>query len=142
MLNKGLGVLEIKQKESKDIFIIIKGSIIALVLTILMLTIYAAVLSFTNVSENSMMVVIMAIVGICIFAGSFLANLKIKRKGIINGAFIGLIYIVSVYIVSSIVTGIFNLNINSIIMIIVSMLTGIIGGVIGVNIKWFYYTKL
>ena len=81
-----------------------------------------------------MAIVVMAIVGISILIGSSLANLKIKRKGIINGALIGLIYILIIYILSSIVTGIFGLNSNSIIMIIVSILTGMIGGIIGVNI--------
>lgn len=122
-------------KDINDAFIIVKGSIIALILTIIMLTIYAAILSYTNVSENFMIIIIMAIVGISIFIGSSLTNLKIKRKGIINGAFIGLIYILTIYLLSSITTGIFNLNSNSIIMIIVSMLTGIVGGIVGVNIK-------
>ena len=121
--------------ENKNIFIIIKGSIIALILTIIMLTIYALILSYTNVSENSMVAVIMTIIGMSILISSSLSNLKIKKKGIFNGAIIGLIYILSIYLISSIITGVFSLNSNSIIMIIVSILTGMIGGIIGVNIK-------
>ncbi len=121
--------------ENKNIFIIIKGSIIALILTIIMLTIYALILSYTNVSENSMVAVIMTIIGMSILISSSLSNLKIKKKGIFNGAIIGLIYILGIYLISSIITGVFSLNSNSIIMIIVSILTGMIGGIIGVNIK-------
>lgn len=121
--------------ENKNIFIIIKGSIIALISTIIMLTIYALILSYTNVSENSMVAVIMTIIGMSILISSSLSNLKIKKKGIFNGAIIGLIYILGIYLISSIITGVFSLNSNSIIMIIVSILTGMIGGIIGVNIK-------
>lgn len=121
--------------EKKNIFIIIKGSIIALILTIIMLTIYAVVLSYTNISEDSMVPVVMTIIGMSILISSSLTNLKIKKKGILNGAVIGLIYILVLYIISSIITGVFSLNTNSIIMIIVSILTGMIGGIVGVNIK-------
>lgn len=126
---------ENSKESKKDIIIILKGSIIALILTIIMLTIYAAILSYTNVSEDSMTLVILVIAGLSIIIGSSITNIKLKRKGIINGALIGLIYILIIYILSSVITGVFNLNSNSIIMIIVSIVTGMIGGIIGVNMK-------
>ncbi len=126
---------ENSKESKKDIVIILKGSIIALILTIIMLTIYAAILSYTNVSEDSMTLVILVIAGLSIIIGSSITNIKLKRKGIINGALIGLIYILIIYILSSVITGVFNLNSNSIIMIIVSIVTGMIGGIIGVNMK-------
>ena len=126
---------ENSKESKKDIVIILKGSIIALILTIIMLTIYAAILSYTNVSEDSMTLVILFIAGLSIIIGSSITNIKLKRKGIINGALIGLIYILIIYILSSVITGVFNLNSNSIIMIIKSIVTGMIGGIIGVNMK-------
>ena len=122
-------------KNTKDLAIIVKGSIIALILTIIMLTIYAVILAYTDVSENSMSMIITTICGLSILIGSSLSNIKIKRKGIINGGLIGLIYILVLYIISSIATGIFNLNFNSVILIIVSIATGMCGGIIGVNMK-------
>lgn len=114
---------------------IIKGSIIALILTIIMLTIYAALLANTNISENTMLPVLIGITGVSILIGSAIISTNIKKNGIINGALVGLIYIFSLYILSSILTGIFILNINSIILIIVCIFTGIIGGIVGVNMK-------
>ncbi len=122
-------------KNTKDLAIIVKGSIIALILTIIMLTIYAVILAYTDVSENSMSMIITTICGLSILIGSSLSNIKIKRKGIINGGLIGLIYILVLYIISSMATGIFNLNFNSVILIIVSIATGMCGGIIGVNMK-------
>jgi putative membrane protein (TIGR04086 family) len=61
--------------------------------------------------------------------------LNIKRNGLISGATIALIYIYIIYFLSSIITKNFSLNGYSILMIITSLLSGAIGGIIGVNIK-------
>jgi len=61
--------------------------------------------------------------------------LKIKNNGIINGGIIGLLYISIIYIISSIVQTGFRLDLYSIVMIIASVLCGMLGGIIGVNIK-------
>lgn len=121
--------------KDKNIFKIIKGSIISIIITLIALTIYAAVLSYTTVSESTMVPVVITITGISILIGSSISSISIKKKGIINGGLVGLIYIIFLYILSSIVFAGFSLNMNSIIMIIVSILTGMIGGIIGVNLK-------
>ena len=53
----------------------------------------------------------------------------------LNGGEIGGIYLLIIYTISSILNWKFNLNIQSIIMILVGTTFGILGGVIGVNIK-------
>lgn len=60
--------------------------------------------------------------------------MKIKKNGFINGLLVGLIYIIYIYLLSSIINNSFSLNLNSIIMIFSSLATGIIGGIIGVNL--------
>lgn len=122
--------------KDKNIFKIIKGSIISIIITLIALTIYAAVLSYTNVSESTMTPVVLTITGISILIGSSISSISIKKKGIINGGLVGLIYITFLYVLSSILSVGFSLNMNSIIMIVVSIVTGMIGGIIGVNLKW------
>lgn len=124
-----------KDKKNNNIIKIIKGSIISIVITLLALTIYAAILSYTSVSETTISPVILIITGISILIGSSMSSISIKKQGIINGGLVGLIYILFIYIVSSIISVGFSLNMNSIIMIIVAILTGMVGGIIGVNIK-------
>ena len=121
--------------KDKNIFKIIKGSIISIIITLIALTIYAAVLSYTNVSESTMTPVVLTITGISILIGSSISSISIKKKGIINGGLVGLIYITFLYVLSSILSVGFSLNMNSIIMIVVSIVTGMIGGIIGVNLK-------
>jgi len=58
---------------------------------------------------------------------------NVRKNGIINGSIVGFIYILTIYILSSLIEGSFSLNTYSIIMIIGSVLAGALGGIIGVN---------
>ena len=53
----------------------------------------------------------------------------------LKGLAVGGIYIGIIYIVSSIMSMKFALNINSIIMIFTSLVAGATGGIIGINVK-------
>lgn len=124
-----------KEKSNSNLIKITKGSAIAIILSLIFLTIYAAILSFTSVSETTMVPVVLVLTGISILIGSSMSSISIKKQGIINGGLVGLIYVLFLYIVSSIAGIGFGLNMNAIIMLIVGIITGMIGGVIGVNIK-------
>ena len=114
---------------------IIKGTAISIILSLILLTIYATLLSYTSVSENTMVPVIITLTGISILIGSSISSMHIKKQGMLNGALVGLIYMLTIYILSSIVLSSFELTMNSIIMILVGIGTGMVGGVIGVNMK-------
>ena len=119
---------------NNNIVKVIKGSIIAFLISIMLLFIFASLLVYTNIQENTIKPVVIIISIISILVGSSLSSIKIKRKGIVNGALVGTIYIMLIYILSSICFVGFELNLESIIMIISSIISGMIGGVIGVNI--------
>ena len=119
---------------NNNIVKVIKGSIIAFLISIMLLFIFASLLVYTNIQENTIKPVVIIISIISILVGSSLSSIKIKRKGIVNGALVGTIYIMVIYILSSICFVGFELNLESIIMIISSIISGMIGGVIGVNI--------
>jgi len=119
----------------KNVKIILKGSIISIILTMILLFIFAILLTYTNISENTIPAVIIVITAISLLIGSSIASRKMKKDGLVNGAIIGGIYLLTIYIVSSIISGNFNMNIKSIIMIGVGTLFGILGGIVGVNTK-------
>lgn len=114
---------------------VIKGSTFSIIITLIGLLVYSIILSYTSVSESTIPTIVIIITAISILIGSTISTSNIKKNGIINGMFVGLIYIAIIYLLSSIVTGNFLLNITSIIMIITSVLTGALGGIIGVNKK-------
>lgn len=114
---------------------IIKGSILAILISLILLFIYATLLTYTEIKETTMIPVILTVVGISILAGSMISVRKIKKNGMLNGAIVGLIYIIILYLSSSMCLVGFSITMNSFIMLIVGVITGIIGGIIGVNIN-------
>lgn len=128
-------MVNVKENNSNGIIIILKGSLISIIATIVLLMIFATVLTYSNINENSMPTVIIVVTALCILVGSQITTSKIKRNGIVNGALVGAIYILALYLISSIISKDFSLNIYSIIMMATSILIGGIGGIIGVNKK-------
>ncbi len=122
--------------EKNNIFIkIIKGVGISIIFTLICLTIFSALLTYTNLSESLIQPVVISVTGISIFVGSFFATRKVKKNGIIKGIAVGLIYIILIYLISSVVNNAnFALNIGSIVMMVIGILCGAIGGIIGVNV--------
>lgn len=121
--------------ENKTLINIVKGVGISLIATVIMLIIFSIILTYTKIQESAINPVIMIITAISILIGSSLGNIKIKKNGLINGGLIGGIYIITIYLISSILNWRFSLNIQSIIMIITAIVFGILGGIIGVNRK-------
>lgn len=124
-----------KDEFSKNTFRILKGSIASIILTLILLLIFSILLTYTGISENTIKPVIIIISGISILVGSSISTLKINKNGMLNGGLVGLIYILVIYLLSSTAGAGFSFNLYSIIMITVSILMGIIGGIIGVNLK-------
>ncbi len=114
---------------------ITKGVGISLLVTFILLLIFATILTYTEISETIVNPVIIMITAISILIGSSIGNIKIKKNGLLNGALIGGIYMITIYLISSILNWKFGLEIQSIIMIVIGMIFGILGGIIGVNKK-------
>ena len=121
--------------QNKTLINILKGVGISLISTVIMLIIFSIILTYTSINENVINPVIMIITAISVLMGSSIGNIKIRKNGLINGGMIGFIYILLIYLISSILNWRFSLNIQSLIMIAISIIFGILGGIIGVNRK-------
>ena len=124
-----------QESDKRIIKNIFKGIGISMTFTFVCLLIFSILLTYTNISESTITPVILVVTGISILIGSSIGNTKIKKNGILNGAFIGGGYILILYLISSTLNVRFNLNLQSIIMIAVGVVFGILGGIIGVNKK-------
>lgn len=114
---------------------IAKGVGISLASTFILLIIFSTLLTYTNISENTITPVILVVTAISILIGSSIGNIKIQKNGILNGALVGGIYILILYLISSLLNWNFGLNLQSIIMVAVGIVFGILGGIVGVNKK-------
>ena len=134
-INAEKKVVDITKDKNKNAINILKGTIISMLLTLILLTIYSALLSFTNISENTITPVVLVMTGISILIGSSMSSIHIKKQGMLNGGLVGLIYMLFIYILSSIFLVGFELNLNCILMITTGVITGMLGGIIGVNLS-------
>lgn len=112
---------------------VVLGSVIAFGITAIGLIIVTLLLTYTNISENIINIAILIISGLSILIGSMISALNIKKNGILNGALVGLIYIITIYLLSSILVTGFGMNTQSIIMCVSTIFAGMVGGIIGVN---------
>lgn len=122
-----------KNEKLESLFKILKGSLISVGITLIFLFIFALILTYTNVQENTINPVIIIITFISILIGSSISTLKMRKNGLINGGFIGLIYILLIYLISSLTGSGFSLGMYTLIMIISAIFSGMLGGIIGVN---------
>lgn len=120
---------------TKNLLYIIRGVIISIIFTLVFLFIFSILLTYTNISENLINPFIIVITAISIFLGSSIGSTRMKKNGLLNGAMIGGIYLISLYLISGIINSNFTLTIQSIILIISGMICGMFGGIIGVNKK-------
>ena len=124
----------IKDLKSFPIKIFIKNLVIEFLITLILLMVLSILLSSTNLNENIINPSIVFISAFSILIGAFFSSRKIGKKGILIGFLQGLIYMTILYLFSSISNGNFTLEISSLIMILISLICGIIGGILGVNI--------
>lgn len=118
---------KIESEFKKNLIRILKGSIISIILSLILLFIFAIILTFTSLKENTINPVIIVITVISILIGSSISTLKIKKNGFLNGGLVGLIYISVILILSSIICSGFTFGLYPIIMILLSIIAGIIG---------------
>ena len=106
-----------------------KGTIIAIAISIVSILIFSWLLVKTNIKEESINT------GVSLLIGTSISSIKLKKYGIINGIVISVIYMIILYLASSFVNNDFSINSKTIYMLITGSVLGILGGIIGVNIK-------
>ena len=98
----------------------IKELILSIIITLVLIFILSVVVSQTSVSEKIIIPVTIGIVTFSLLIGGFRSSRIKKEKGIIYGGLLGIIYMLILYLISSFSNFDFTLNLNSIIMLIVT----------------------
>ena len=121
------------ETSNSNIIKIFKGLMFSFLITLVSVFLFSIILTYTNISEKIIPIVIIILTFISILIGTMIGIRKISKNGLINGAIIGGAYVILLYLISSILNTGFTLNIYTVIMIIAGIISGIIGGIIGVN---------
>lgn len=122
-----------KEKDNNTILRITKGLTISFVLSLISIFLFSIILTYSSISENIIPISIILLTFISIFIGAIISTRKTNKNGMINGGAIGGIYVLLLYLISSIINTGFDLNVYTIVMIVLGIIAGLIGGIIGIN---------
>ncbi len=112
---------------------LLKGVLLSLLLSLFLIFVLSILISNTQLSEKIIKPSIIGISSFSVMLGGFFVSKNKKEKGLLNGAILGGIYIMILYIISLFISESFAITMNSVIMMILGIIGGMLGGIIGVN---------
>lgn len=115
------------------VLVLLKGTGLALIFSVVLLFIAALVLYFTAVPEKSTPYLVFGISLIAILFGSSFAGRKIGARGWLNGGIVGVLYVVIMLAVGLFVLDNMAISWNFITKIFLGFIFGAAGGMWGVN---------
>lgn len=107
---------------------------IAFMISILLILITALIFTYTNIDDRYLQSFVTGIVTISCLISSIVLTKKIKEKGIAHGIIFGIIYCLLIYIINMFVYSNFFISNTLLVYFGVCALSGIVGGIIGVNV--------
>lgn len=121
--------------ENPSIVSILQGILVSYLITVPTFMLFALLLTGIDFPERLITpaVVITTVISV-LFAGST-ATRGVKSKGWLNGGAVGFVYMLILYIISSLVFNNFIIDRYVITMVIIGVLAGAIGGIVGINLK-------
>ncbi|HZK35086.1 MAG TPA: TIGR04086 family membrane protein [Bacillota bacterium] len=119
----------------QEFLYVFKGSVFAVIITLIFIIIFSVVMELTELHDSIIQPVVQVIrVFSIVFAGAYAARLT-RSKGWLKGAATGLLYILLVSLISILFGGKVNFDRVLLSDTIMALVTGAIGGAIGINLK-------
>lgn len=128
--------VETQEAEKPKLWLnILKGSLVSLAISLVLILIFAFFIKYVAVPENAIKPINQVIKGISLLVGTFIALKKSSQMGLVSGLLIGLSYIILAFIVFSILDGNFEFSKTLVNDLLFGGIIGGICGVIAVNFK-------
>ena len=124
-----------RDKDSSSILIIGKGVLIAYFISAVLIILYGILLALTSLSEASMPTIIMVITLISIALSSIYTAIKVESKGWLNGAIVGLVYMVILFFIGMIFNTSISFDSSILFRLFMGFIIGALAGIIGINLK-------
>ncbi len=113
----------------------LKGAAIATIFTLAVFVVFALLLSYTPLAEETIPFIALITEGLGAAISGFVPAKKTGRNGVVTGAVCGILYILIIWICASVTSDGLFLDPHIFIMAGISVLMGAIGGILGVNLK-------
>lgn len=120
---------------SINIINILKNIVISYVITFILLIVLAFIITYSDIPQQWISPITFIITTISIVFASLLSGKRTSSKGWLTGIISGLLYMLILYIFGSLIFHNFHLGTNAQYMLISGAISGIAGGIIGINNK-------
>lgn len=121
-------------KENTNLVHYLLGAILGVFVTMAMIFIFAAIMLFTEADRNLASPLATVSVAVGTFVAAFYSAFKIGDKGYKVGIIVGMICFALITLVALLIKK-GGFTVNSLFHLIIFLLSGIIGGIVGVNRK-------
>ncbi|ACA56804.1 TIGR04086 family membrane protein [Clostridium botulinum] len=118
----------------KNTEFIVQGLLRAIIITVIMLLMFAVILTFKDIGEKISSIIYLLITILSIMYGTIYAVRKINKKGWLIGLVISIIYMVIIYIISIVSGNTLTFGTDRFIRIFLALILGILSGMLGINI--------
>jgi len=113
----------------------LKGAVISVIITLVVFGVFALVLSYTPLSENAICYIAYVTEAVGAFVSGLIPAKKSGKRGILTGVLSGTLYMLIIWLVSSLAADGFYFNSHILTMLLLSAAAGAVGGIVGVNSK-------
>ncbi len=114
---------------------LLKGLLTACLLTFILLSISALIITYSPISEDTVSAFSIICVIVSALIGGMMAAKNASQRGFLKGALAGGIYILVLYMIASLVSERFLLNAHTAVLFAIGIAAGAFGGVVGINTK-------
>jgi putative membrane protein (TIGR04086 family) len=121
--------------ESMSLVAVLKGILAAYIITIPAFMLFALILANTDYSQKLITPAVVITTIISVLTAGSISTRGLKNKGWLNGSIVGFLYMLILYLSSSLIYRNFVIDKYVVTMVVIGILTGAIGGIIGINIK-------
>lgn len=135
MINKTSQTAKNIMSEHANIVSMIKGIGIAYFITIPLFMVFAFFLTYMDFPEKLLSTTVIITTLISLIVAGWSSTCKVRSRGWLNGGIIGLVYMAILFIASSVAYRDCTINSHVIIMFVIGMITGSIGGILGINLR-------
>jgi len=112
-----------------------KALLAALITSIILIAVLSALLVFTSLPESTTNAAIILVIILSNIIGGLALSKKMRANGMIAGATSGIFYTAALYLIGAFLYNKVDINIGTLTMLIVSVISGAVGGIVGVNSK-------
>lgn len=123
------------KKDNHIILSLTKGTVIAYFITTLVFIIYGILLTYTDTTQENMQMIVMLTTVISVLISGFIVARGINSNGLLYGMISGIIYAIIMIMIAFCVLPIITFNFKLIMILILSICSGGVGGIIGINLK-------